>query len=72
MPKIDLHSVGLTMHDILERQKHIQGRERSRAIKFIDRLLFFGEDDFMNTYQALEYVCSLDAGMCGDIGMVPK
>lgn len=61
MPKIDMHSVGLTLYNILSKQQGAlaKGEMRRRCIKLIYGLLFFGPGTIATTSHALKVVQDL-------------
>ena len=73
LPKVDLHSVGLTLMTLLE--KNCTEPQNSRARRefwgFIESLLFFQPvKHFQNTYQALKALCrKFPVATCNRISM---
>lgn len=71
LAKIDLHSLGFTLYDVLRKQPEaaLPAEERLHTLRFISRLLFFGAGDFFTAAQALDALChEFWPGACPDVG----
>lgn len=73
LPKIDLHSTGLTLFSLLNNNHDtITVAHRHAMITFIEGLLFFDkEKHYINTFQALRGLCTTFR-CCGDIDILSK
>ncbi|PNH10527.1 hypothetical protein TSOC_002730 [Tetrabaena socialis] len=83
-PKIDLHSLGLTLYDLVDRQTGLTDAERKLFYDLMYSLIFYSDKEmgvvpdklnpaiktFSTTFDAAQVVCALSRSGCADIDEV--